>query len=211
MDSIRERTLFPWDDLKKVIMLSKKKETVYARECEVREVTESDARSFLDTYHLQGYARCSVRLGLYHDGELACLMTFGKPRYSKKADWELIRLCQCKNVIGGVERLLKHFVEGYSPKAIISYCDLSKFDGRTYERLGFTLLRKSAPTRHWYNPTTGEHYTDALIRKHGFSRIVNGIEPSDDDVPTHDNATLMRDAGFVEIYDKGQATYMWTC
>ena len=208
MDFVKTRVMFPWEDLGKVLRLSKTKESIYARECDFVKVEPRKAKEFIEANHIQGWARCSVMLGLCHNGELVSIMTFGKPRYSKKADWELIRYCSIKKVVGGAERLLAHFIDEYKPKAIVSYCDKSKFDGRTYESLGFRLIRNNQPSKHWYKYETGEHYTDSLIRSHGFSRIIHHCEASEDNLDTNDNRQLMLDEGFVEVYDLGQATYL---
>ena len=202
--------VWDWDDPKKVVSLLLKRKTVYARECDVRKVPKKEAREFLDENHLQGYARCSVAIGLYHSGELVGIMTFGKPRYNGKADWELIRFCQTHNVIGGAERLFAHFVSEHNPKCVVSYCDGSKFTGTTYGRLGFSLVKRRNPSKHWYHIGTGEHYMDTLIQSQGFSRIVHHVDASEENLDTDDNRTLMIREGFVEVYDCGQSTYMWT-
>ena len=201
--------VFDWEDPAKVIGLLGKEESIGARKCSVREVGRNDAIKFISEHHLQGYARDSVRIGLYLDDELVSVMTFGKPRYNKNYEWEIIRYCSSKNVIGGAQRLFSHFVKMHNPSSIITYCDKSKFSGGTYERLGFSLLRSGRPSRHWYNMRTKEHYTDNLIRQQGFSRVVNHMDAKDDFQPTRDNDELMVSHGFVEVWDCGQDTYVW--
>ena len=53
----------------------------------------------------------TVCLGLIHEGELVQIMTFGKPRYNKNYQWELLRLCTNSdyNVLGGASKLFKNF------------------------------------------------------------------------------------------------------
>ena len=202
--------VFDWDDPDKIISaFFLPKETIYARSCSLREATKEEAKEFLNANHLQGYARDEVRLCLTDESGIVSMMTFGKPRYNKSCEWELIRYCSSKKVIGGGERLFKHFVEKYDPNSIVSYCDLAKFSGEIYGKLGFKELRDPKPSKHWYKPETGEHYTDALLRAQGFSRLVHRIDASEDDLPTNNNAELMRAEGFYEIYDCGQATYVW--
>lgn len=201
--------VFDWDDLGKIAELLKPRESVGARECKVKEVSKEDAMDFINKHHLQGYARDRIRLGLYHKGELVSIMTFHKPRYNKNYEYELIRYCSSMNVIGGAERLFKHFLKSHSPKSVITYCDKSKFTGGLYAKLGFSLLRRGKPSKHWYNIKTGEHYTDNLIRQQGFSRIVNHVDASQDNVNTNNNNELMIEHGFVEVYDCGQDTYCY--
>lgn len=195
--------VWDWDDIDKIIMQLKPRETVYARKCEVRDVDLSTTREYLNTYHLQGYARDSIRLGLYYDDELVSIMTFGKPRYNKNYEYELIRYCSSYNVIGGAEKLFSYFVKHYDPQSIISYCDWSKFNGDVYIKLGFTFKGYSIG-KHWYNMKTGKHITDNLLRQRGFDQLFGtnyGKGTS--------NEVLMLEAGFVEIFDAGQSTYIW--
>lgn len=184
-------------------MQLKPRETVYARKCEVRDVDLSATREYLNTYHLQGYAKDSIRLGLYYDDKLVSIMTFGKPRYNKNCEYELIRYCSSYNVVGGAEKLFSYFVKHYDPQSIISYCDWSKFNGDVYIKLGFTFKGYSIG-KHWYNMKTGKHITDNLLRQRGFDQLFGtnyGKGTS--------NEVLMLEAGFVEIFDAGQSTYIW--
>ncbi len=201
--------IFDWDDISKIIQLLRPRQTIGARQCKIKEVSKVEAMDFINEHHLQGYARDTIRLGLYYKEELVSIMTFAKPRYNKHYEYELIRYCSSYNVIGGAHKLFKHFLENYRPQSIITYCDTSKFTGEVYNELGFTLLRKGKPSKHWYNIKTGEHYTDNLIRQQGFSRIVNHIDASKDNVQTNENDELMIEHGFVEVYDSGQDTYVY--
>lgn len=195
---------FDWDDALKIIMLLQSKSQVGARECQVREVTKEEANKFINYYHLQDSAKDTIRLGLYYKDNLISIMTFGKPRYNKKYDYELIRYCSALNVTGGSEKLFAHFIKSYGPTSVISYCDEAKFSGNTYVKLGFKLMRAGRPARHWYNPKTRRHITDNLLKQRGFDQLFRtnyGKGTS--------NEALMLEAGFVEIYDCGQATYIW--
>ena len=197
--------VFDWEDIDIIINLLHQRKSIYARKCDVKEISAVEASEFLNHYHLQGYAKDKVRLGLFFENSLVAVMTFGKPRYNQHYQYELIRYCSPNyHIIGGEEKLFKFFVNAYSPLSIISYCDLSKFVGKIYNKLGFRCLRKSAPAKHWYNLKTKEHYTDNFIRQRGYDQIFHtsfgkGIS----------NDVLMLEAGFVEVYDCGQATYVW--
>ena len=199
--------IFDWDDEDKVINMLLPKEPIYARKCIIKEISNKEANIFLNSYHLQGgLSRQPICLGLYYNGELVELMTFGKPRYNKNYEYELLRLCSHKDylVIGGTQKLFKCFIECYKPSSIISYCDIAKFTGEVYSKLGFTLKNTSIPARHWYNMKTGQHITDNLLRQRGFDQLFGtnyGKGTSNDE--------LMLKHGFVEIYDCGQSTYIW--
>lgn len=127
--------VWDWDDVDKILSLLDERPTVYARKCEIKHVTNKEAKKYINEYHLQGYAKAKINIGLYYENELVSIMTFDKPRYNKKYEYELVRYCASYNVIGGAERLFKNFIREYKPNSIISYCDLSKFTGNTYEKL----------------------------------------------------------------------------
>lgn len=202
--------VFDWDNVPLLLLHLQSKCLIAARRCTIEKVSKEDADAFLNQYHLQGTCRSqTIRLGLYLNGQLIQLMTFGKPRYNKKYQWELLRLCTRPGyaILGGSERLFSHFKKQYHPTTMISYCDLSKFEGTVYEKLGMTLLRQAAPSKHWYNPKTKQHITDNLLRQRGFDQLLGGQFGCFGKGTS--NEELMRQHGFVEIYDCGQASFEW--
>lgn len=203
--------IFDWDSTDKLINNLLPRQIVYARNLKLKEVALNDVDNFLNEYHYQNTCKGQdIRLGLYEDEELIQVMTFGKPRYNKNYEWELLRLCTKPkyNVVGGAEKLFKHFLNVTKPVSIISYCDLSKFTGEVYARLGFKLLIINKPTKHWYNMKTKRHITDNLLRQRGFSQLHN-----DKNYQLYSkgqsNETLMLDNDYLPIYDCGQATYIY--
>ena len=202
--------IFDWDDKEKIINMLTPKEKIFARKCKIREITKQEANMFLNTYHLQN--KCngnSVNLGLYYNDELIQIMTFGKPRYNKNYEYELLRFCtkfQYK-VTGGSEKLFKYFIDNYSPRSIISYCDNSKFNGEVYNKLGFKLKDYGGPSKHWVTKRGNNHITDNLLRQQGFDRLLGdkfGVFGKGTN-----NEELMIEHGFVEVYDCGQSVYVW--
>ena len=198
--------IFDWDDPNKIISLLQNKEKVQARKCEVKEIDKRVAKEFLENYHLQGSTReVKFAYGLFYEGELVEVMTFGKPRYNKKYEYELLRLCTAPaiSVVGGAGKLLSFFEEQVKPKSIISYCDLSKFNGEVYERLGFKLEDRTLPAKHWYNPKTKKHITDNLLRQRGFDQLHKANYGKGTS-----NEELMKEHGYLEIYDCGQLVFV---
>ena len=198
--------IWDWDDQTKLIQLLLPRRRVYARCCICDTVNEDVAKSFLETYHLQGYVRGSLNLGLFFGEKLVSLMTFGKPRYNKNCEWELLRYCSSYEVVGGAEKLWKHFQSIASPKSVVSYCDLSKFTGNIYIRLGFDFIGSSI-SRHWVSLKDGQHITDNLLRQRGFDQLL-GSKYGKYGKGTS-NEELMLQHKFVEVWDAGQATYIW--
>lgn len=201
--------IWDWDDQNKIIESLKPKQPIQARKCIIKEISNKEAFQFEDLYHFQG--KCynqNIRLGLFYKDELVQIMTFGKPRYNKNYEYELLRLCTRFNyyIIGGSEKLFNYFLSNYKPTSIISYCDYSKFNGDVYLRLGMSL-KAASPSVHWFNLNTQEHILDSLLRKQGFDRLL-GSKYGYYGKGTS-NEELMLKHGFVQIYDSGQASYFW--
>lgn len=200
--------LWDWDDEDKIIEMLKEKEALYARKLCIKVPTLEETALFLAQYHLQGSCMGQdIRFGLYKGDELVELMTFGKPRYNKKYQYELLRLCTKAGykVIGGAEKLFNHFIKEYNPESVISYCDNSKFKGDVYKKLGMTLKDYGKPSKHWFNPITCRHITDNLLRQRGYSQLHKDKEHKKGE----NNEQLMLENGYLEIYDCGQSTYVW--
>lgn len=200
--------VFDWDDFSMILdIVSPSKEVLYARKCEIVRITKKDCDEFLNENHIQKTCKGqTVRFALKYNDEIVQVMTFGKPRYNTKYDYELLRLCTLRGyaVRGGAERLFKHFTCEIGDKTIVSYCDSSKYDGSVYYRLGFNLSEHNRPSRHWYNIKSKDHITDNLLRCRGFDQIFGtsyGKYVSNDE--------LMREHGYVEIYDCGQMTFTY--
>lgn len=200
--------VWDWDDKNKIAMMLLPKRKIYARDCKIEQLDAKTANKFLRTYHLQN--ACQKQLycyGLYHNGDIVQVMTFGKPRYNKQYDYELLRLAtkfECY-VIGGAEKLFSHFIKQFESIKIISYCDNSKFNGDVYERLGFTKINDGKPSLHWYNITEDKHYTDNFLRQRGADQLLGTSFGKGTN-----NEEIMRQYKFVEIYDCGQSTYSFT-
>lgn len=195
--------VWDWDNQEKIINLLRQREVLYARNCYVNTVSLVQYKEFLNLYHLQGYVKSDVCLGLYNNGNLVSIMSFGKPRYNNNFQFELLRYCTSYNVIGGYQKLFKKFVNLYSPKNIVSYCDRSKFCGNMYLDLGFKLKQTSLG-RHWYNIKTKQHVTDNLLRQRGFDQLFNANFGKGTS-----NEQLMYEHGFLDVFDCGQSTFVW--
>lgn len=200
--------VFDWDDWNKIIYLLKDKIKISGHKCELKEVSISEANNFLNKYHLQGSCKGNtVNIGLYYNNRLISLMTFGKPRYNKNYEWEFLRFANSDYIIrGGTQKLWKYFIDKYNPKSVISYSDISKFEGNFFKYLGFTFINNTKPTIHWYNKNM--HFTDNIVRQLGADKLLGINYGSIDDCGLN-NRDIMLKEGFVEVYDCGQAIYSY--
>ena len=126
------------------------KNRVFARKCEIREISTKISTHFLNENHIQGKDRSMVKIGLYHNNELVSLMTFNKSEGREKMEeggWNLSRFCNRldNNIIGGASKLLNYFIKKYNPKRIISYSDKDWSLGDLYFKLGFEVSHETKP------------------------------------------------------------------
>lgn len=197
--------IWDWDNTEKILENLKERQQIGARQCKVQAISKKDANDFCNMYHYQNATKTLTHAyGLFNENDLVEVMTFGKPRYNKQYQYELLRLCTKPKlkILGGASKLLKAFEKEYNPESMISYCDLSKFDGKVYETLGFTESSYSI-SKHWYNCDKHKHFTDNLLRQFGADKLIGtnfGKGTS--------NEQIMLDNHFIEVYDAGQKTYI---
>ena len=184
-------------------LLKKNDEIVFARKCEIKEVSNVEAKHFLEANHLQGNCSSIIRIGLYYQGELISLMTFGKSRFNKKYQWELLRFC-CKlntSVVGGASKLFKYFLREYNPTNIISYSDIAHTKGTMYKILDFKLVRITNPNYVWVKRE--ETLTRYQCQKH---KLVKKYPQYKDLTETE----IMNILGYEKLEDSGNKVWLWT-
>lgn len=173
-----------WFDKKEIIKsilrnkLNSFNRKIYARNCEVKVITSSESRDFLNKNHIQGKDQAGIRLGLFHEKELVSIMTFMKSRYDKKIQYEMSRFCNKLNykILGGASKLFNFFVKKYDPETICSYSDRRFFDGHLYSTLGFSFINNTSPS---YFYLKNKKILNRLhFQKHKLNKILNNFDPS---------------------------------
>lgn len=206
--------IWSWDDVDKSLALicnalkHTKQFVIYARKCVIKQIEQKVAKQFQDNYHLQGHLRSQPYCyGLYYNDELVQVMTFGKSRFVNNTEqFELLRLCSANCIVaGGAERLFAKFANEVlqTGQTIISYCDLSKFEGNVYKQLGFELVNVSIG-EHYYSMSTGEHHLATTLRRFGADRLIGTNLGKGTD-----NHQIMIDNDYVFIADAGQQKWLY--
>lgn len=173
-----------------------------ARECVIEEIGPELERPFLEAGHLQGYVPSKLTYGLKHQGELVMLMSFGKPRFNKNVDYELLRVCSKPGVlvIGGASKLLNRFLTTVS-SSLLSYHDRCWGVGEFYTKLGFILLQYSAPG--FFYVKNGKKLSRYQAQKQRLPAVLG--EKFNPKLTGDQN---MLAAGWNKIYDCGQEVYL---
>lgn len=126
--------------------LSKK---LYARKGTVEVISSKASADFIENNHIQSAGtHAPVSIALKIDNEIVSAMTFGKSRFNKNFQWELLRFCNKAgySVTGSASRLFSYFIKNYKPETIITYSDSSLMSGNLYSMLGFVYNSYSRPS-----------------------------------------------------------------
>ena len=182
--------------------------TIYARKCTVKEIDYNKSSKFLNQNHIQGSTKSSIKLGLYYNGELVSVMTFGKRngccsnKVISRGEIELSRFCNKLNtrVIGGASKLLKYFINKYNPSKIISFSANDISNGNLYERLGFKTNNKINQSYWWIKNGTYVRYHRSNFTKSDIVRL--GWKDINDN--TWKEEDVMYNKGYFKIVDSGQ-------
>ena len=183
-----------------------KNKRIYARTCEVNVVEKNKKDTFLQENHIQGTAPSSVNISLTHNGRIVALMTFGKSRFNKSADWELIRYCQELNttVVGGAAKLFAHFEKLKEPVSVISYADKSIFSGVMYEKLNFKYCYDSSPGYKYFNKKQKIKLENRIkYQKHKLPKILSNFNTK---LTEWEN---MVSNNYDRYWDCGNSVWLW--
>lgn len=152
-----------------------------ARKCEIKIVSSQESNMFLSANHIQGSCTSKYRYGLYYNDELVSIITFGKSRYDKKYEYELLRFASKMNVtvIGGFSRLLKHFRIN-NKGTIISYANRRFSKGDIYYKNNFSFVKETAPSYSYFqkNKSTETFFNREKFMKHKLGKILKKFDPS---------------------------------
>lgn len=176
---------------------------VYGRKCTVQQVPLDEERKFLEEHHLQGYVKSLCCYGLYLDGMLLQLLSFGPPRYNKGFQWEILRSVVYGNVtvVGGSNRLFARFVKEHKPESVITYSDKRWFTGHSYTRLGFSFLHSSKPNFFYLVGNSLE--SRIKYQKHKLPKL---LKEFDSELSAWQN---MQNNGYDRVWDCGNDVWGW--
>jgi hypothetical protein len=174
---------------------------IYARQCVIKQVDKTTKRVFLENNHLQGKCPSTYDYGLYYNNELVSLMSFGRSRYNKKYDWELLRFCNKinYNIIGGFSKLLASFRKSHIG-SIITYADRTYSNGNVYEYNGFKLLCINKPSYHYVSINK-----EFLVYRSNFTKkkLLQHLYK-----PEWTEEEIAFELGYSKIFDCGTKTYI---
>lgn len=174
---------------------------IYARNCKIEIISNSESNLFLDENHIQGSTNASICISLKYNNEIVSLMTFGKRRINSKLQMELIRFCNKKDtvVVGSASKLFNFFIKNNEFDKITSYSDRSIFSGSLYKNLGFINDGETSLNYYWTDLNKRYHRFNFNKRK----LIKIGYDPQ----KTEDE--IMKEIGYYKIWSCGQIRWIF--
>lgn len=202
-------TIFESDDMSKVkallLKLLGKTTKIGARKTQIKTLSSKDAMIFHKEHHLHSAVGARFHYGLMYNEQIVMVASFGKNRFSSKYEYECTRITSHSDytVVGGVSKLIKHFIKTQSPKSIITFADLRFGDGKVYEKCGFDFVEFTAPN-YWYSKKySSELFSRVKFQKH---KLFDILEIFDTSKTEFEN---MIDNDWDRIWDCGNAKFVW--
>lgn len=156
----------------RLMSLFGKSETIPARLTQVQRIDKPMMDKFLTNNHLQSKVNAKLKYGLFlpsryfrviqnekvlqdninKEAFLVAVASFSNAKKiiregQEYRSYELIRFANHKGftVVGGLNKLLKMFIDEHAPDDIMTYADADWSDGTNYEKIGFERIELTPP------------------------------------------------------------------
>lgn len=179
-----------------------KSKRIFARKCKIIDVNNKEYRDFITQSHLHGYKNAKHKFGLCYDNELVAVMSFNRTR---GGDYALERYATAlqTNVVGGLSKILAHFIRKFCPDNIFTFADRRfSTSQNVYTKLGFTFLYNTKPNYFYINGDFGILMSRQSFQKH---RLKEKLSLFDETITEAQN---MFNNGYRRIWDAGHKKYV---
>jgi len=194
--------------LKHILGVQQDLPKIMGRKCTIKEITNKEAKEFLNTYHIQGFTPSTLYLGAFYNDELVSVMTF-KKETNNTLKWELNRFASNYNYIcqGVGGKLFKYFIRNYNPDEIKSFADRRW----TIDEINNVYLQLGFKFKSYIKPDYSYLHNGLLIRQHKFKfrkKILSKkynlpINMTEDEMRKKINAHRIYDCGLIKyVYQK---------
>ena len=202
---------------KKDIVLSKIKHIlkcntnnkIFARKCQIKEISYNESNLFLEKNHIQGGCKSNIYIGAFYKDNLVSVMTF-REEVKNSNKWELTRFANDINyqIIGTAGKLLNYFIKNYNPEYIKSFADRrwsSNLSANLYNTVGFKLYKILSPDYRYYINGNCKRFhkfnfrKQTLLKRYPYSGLTEDMTEYE----------MTQKLGFYRIWDCGLFKYVW--
>jgi hypothetical protein len=181
---------------------------IHARKTEIRRVAKNGMQPFFDSNHLQGAVTSRRSYGLYLGDQPVAMASFGAARNFVRdsitvRSYELLRYANLLHhtVVGGLGKLIAHFVSDVHPDDIMTQVDLDWASGKGYGSLNFIRIAVTSPLMFWVHPSVMIRYYPHRLPKHLMDEFQNQN--------THQSMdNFLVSKGYIRIYNSGNLKYL---
>lgn len=202
-------TDYEWETKRDVILkmikhrLKIPKDSIFARRCNVVQLSNSEAKHFFDCNHINGFCKASVHYGLAYKDEIVAAISCSPNRFSKNKDEvEIIRFALGDYTVpGAFGKLFATMREIFYNKSFVSYADLRYGNGEVYLKTGFVESKITKPGYWYFVNNRLDHrltWTKQKLVNLGFNK--NKTEEE----------IMREDLKALKIYDCGHKLYKWS-
>lgn len=213
---IEKGTIVLWEDIwlrktdlvkARLLSLLNRNKSIPARDTTVVSLDKPMLDTFLNANHLMGSPKVKYKYGLHYKGVLVAAASFSSIKTYYREDGpcqsaELVRYASLSgvNIVGGLSKLLEHFIQEHKPDDIMTYADREWSDGSVYETLGFQLVEQTPPQEFWIHLKEMVRYSARRLPE----SLLSGKEEGK---PTE---TFLREQGYFLIHNAGNFKYLLT-
>jgi hypothetical protein len=174
---------------------------IFARQCQLGQISAKQARDFFELNHLDGFASASEYWALIHQGHIVQCIGSGKKRFGDRSGVEIIRLASRTGitVTGGLSRLLAAIQREHPGEHISTYCSNDISHAAGYRAVGFRVVSETGPGYIWTDGT--EVVSRYQCQRKNLARWLTGYDPA-----KSESANLFA-AGYRRYWNSGN-TYL---
>jgi hypothetical protein len=182
--------------------LGKVEKRIFARKCNIREISVKDSNIFLEKYHIQGKCQAHYRIGLFFENELAGVQCYINNSSGKWTIARTVFISGCQ-IIGGISKMFNFFVKKNSPDTVIDYTDRRLFVASGHCQMGFKQECETRPTN---SLTDGKRLYSRRHYRHWGDRHFKRRMPWDEALSDTEN---LADNGWYWVWDCGKIKNVW--
>lgn len=177
-------------------------ERVYARKIQMKSLTYTSVKEFLEENHIQGITTGSIYLGAFNpiNQKLVAVLIAKYEPGSEKKTLSIVRYATSVPVVGGFTKLLKHLIrENPDVDSIITFSDNTVSEGNLYENNGFKNVKTLRPDYMYvYNGVRNHKFGFRLKRFKNDPELEYREELTESELALLNNIPRIWDAGKVK-------------
>lgn len=134
-----------------ILKIKQNVKNVFARKCEIKEISKQEKDDFLNKFHIQRTDKAKISLGAFYEGNLVSVMTFMATTFVKGGDGTFTELSRFAinfdfTCVGIASRFISFYKKCFNDnKPLISYSDNRWSNGNVYKTIGFEQISSSKP------------------------------------------------------------------